>query len=327
MPQQTAASIINNVYTQLTPGDTINFAFQGGEPLLAGLEFFRYFTKIAKTAAPKGVKTNYSIQTNGLIINEDWCCLFKEHKFLVGLSMDGYAALHNNNRLDRHGKGTFNRVMVVKNLLARFDVPFNILCVLTAEAARRASKIWGFVMDEKISHIQFIPCLEPLDLGATPHSLTSKKFAQFYTTLFPLWQKEAEKGNIIHVRLFDDLASIYFTGQGATCGISGRCSPQIIVEADGTVYPCDFYCLDQHKVSNLETNSIKDVFEAVVASGFMQNRPGIPPTCANCSYVKWCQGGCKRMAHAVYGENCGMKVFLDRHLQSLIETTRKLIPR
>ena len=225
MSRETAASLIQNVYSQLTPGDSITFAFQGGEPGLAGLDFFEFFAETAKNASPRGVKTHYAFQTNGLMINDNWCRFFKANNVLVGLSLDGDAPLHNHNRIDAQEKGTFNRVMEAKKLLDRHRVSYNVLCVLTAESARRARRLWGFILKEGIKHVQFIPCLEPLDElhpAAGTAALTSGKFFQFYGDLFPLWQAEAAKGNIIHVRLFEDLAGIYLTGQKLTCGISGR---------------------------------------------------------------------------------------------------------
>ena len=331
MKQDTAAALIHNVYSCLDAGDNLTFAFQGGEPGLAGLDFFEFFTETAKKAAPRGVKTMYAFQTNGLTINGAWCEFFKKNKVLVGLSLDGDAALHNYNRVDAHGKGTYNRVMEAKRLMDRHRAQYNILCVLTSESARRARRIWNFILKEGIRHIQFIPCLEPLETPDGPSeipaesALTAKRFYQFYSDLFPLWKAEAEKGNLVHVRQFEDIAGICLAGQGLTCGMSGRCTPQIVVEADGSVYPCDFYVLDQYRVANLAESSLREVFEAVVKSGFLDPEPTKYDACTNCAYSRWCQGGCKRMAKAVYGHDCGMKQFLDRHLNDLLAVARKLM--
>ena len=335
MKQDTAAALIHNVYSGLETGDYLTFAFQGGEPGLVGLEFFEFFTQTAKKVAPRGVKTTYAFQTNGLMINRDWCEFFVEHNFLVGLSLDGDAALHNQNRADAYGKGTFNRVMDAKRLMDRHNVQYNVLCVLTAESSRRARRIWNFILKEDIKHIQFIPCLEPLETPAksekpivgTEAAITSRRFSQFYSDLFPLWKAEVEKGNLVHVRQFEDLAGIYLAGQGLTCGMSGRCSPQIVVEADGSVYPCDFYVLDEYRVANLADSSLEEVYNAVVGSGFMNNEPAQYSLCGSCTYNKWCKGGCKRMAKVVYGHECGMKSFLDKYLHDLLAVAQRLMQR
>ena len=324
MKRETADSVINNVYADLEPGDFVNFAFQGGEPGLAGLGFFEHFTAEARKAAEPGVETRYAIQTNGLMIDGAWCDFFKANDFLVGLSLDGDMALHNQNRMDRNGKGTFKRVMDAKKTMDQSGVEYNILCVLTAESSRRASRIWDFIIREDIRHIQFIPCLESLEGTPHPAALTGERFYRFYTALYPLWENEANKNNIINVRLFEDIAGIFLAGRGVTCGISGRCSPQIVVEADGGAYPCDFYMIDKYRISDLTRFSLREVFEAVVSSGFLADMPPPPPLCGACAHNQWCGGGCKRMARAVYGENCGMKMFLDERLDSLLAVAAKI---
>jgi len=323
MSREVASAMIKNIFCELESGDHITFAFQGGEPGLAGLDYFTFFVEEVNKAKVAGIKTHYAFQTNGLMINEDWCRFFKANKFLIGLSLDGDSALHNKNRMDSKGKGTFSRVMKAKTLLDRFKVDYNILCVLTAESARRANKIWDFVLREKIGYIQFIPCLEPLG-EKDKNALTGAKFYQFYSSIFPLWKREAEKGNLIVIRFFEDLAAMLLAGQPTTCGLSGGCRPQIIVEADGNVYPCDFYVLEEYRVGNFTDNNIREIFEAIVAGDFLKDsgqRP-ISQACMDCPHSRWCRGGCRRMSNAVYGDPCGMRLFLDECLNDLIKVYR-----
>jgi uncharacterized protein len=180
-------------------------------------------------------------------------------------------------------------------------------------------------MSENIRYVQFIPCLESLDGDMHPAACTADRFYRFYTELFPLWKTEADKGNLINIRLFEDITGVFYSGRGVTCGISGRCSPQIAVEADGGVYPCDFYMLDEYKAGNLALQPLREVFDSVVSGGFSAGAPRPPARCEGCAYVKWCAGGCKRLANAVYGERCGMKMFLDERLDGLLETVRPYV--
>ena len=328
MTREVAAALIKNTFCVLTTGDHITFAFQGGEPGLAGLDFFNFFVEEVKKAKDTDkIRVHYAFQTNGLMVDEAWCEFFRKNKVLVGLSLDGDAALHNRNRMDIRGKGTYNRVMAAKKLFDRHRVDYNILCVLTSESARRAQRIWDFILRENIRHIQFIPCLEPLE-GPVPNTaLNGKRFYQFYSALFRLWKKEAEKGNVISVRLFEDLAALHLAGQRITCGMSGRCTPQIIVEGDGSVYPCDFYVLDEYLIGNLTEHNLQEIFETVVRSDFLREGQQMPNWCGDCSYNMWCRGGCKRMARAIYGEHCGMRLFLDECLNDLLATVREIIRR
>jgi len=324
MTREVATRLISNIFCVLAAGDHITFAFQGGEPGLAGLDFYLYFVEEVKKAAPAGVHVHYTIQTNGLMIDNNWCEFFNENNFLVGLSLDGYAALHNLNRADAQGKGTFNRVMAAKQVLELNDVNYNILCVLTAETSRRANKLWEFILRENIRYIQFIPCLEPFNAQPSKAALTGGRFYQFYLTLFPLWQKEAVKGNIISIRLFDDLAALFLAGKRGACGLTGKCTSQIVVEADGSVYPCDFFVLDEFRVGNLAEQNLQEIYEATASCDFINEVRQMPSLCASCPHTAWCRGGCKRMGSAVYGENCGMRPFLDECLNDLLVTARGL---
>lgn len=323
MSRETAYAVIRHCMEVLIPGDQITFAFQGGEPTLAGLDFYAFFVEAVQQTAAPGVVVDYAIQTNGLSINEEWCLFFKHNRFLVGLSLDGDADLHNRNRLDAEGKGTYSRVRRARELLEKYGTAYNILCVLTAENARHAGKIWRFILKEKMQYIQFIPCLEPFENTQPDYtSLTSERFYRFYSELFPLWRREAEDGHFVSVRLFEDLIGLFLAGKTITCGASGHCTPQIVVEADGGVYPCDFYVLDQYRLSDLTRHTLREAFDAVVASGFLQ---ALPPAkkCVECHYNSWCRGGCKRMAHAVYGDECGMKRFMDACMTDLLAIGRK----
>jgi len=340
MSRETVSALIRNIFVCLEKGDSITFAFQGGEPRLAGLDFFTFFTEEVAKIAVSGVKTEYAIQTNGLGISDEWCKFFLQNNFLVGLSIDGGEALHDTHRKDLHGNGTHSRVMATKQSFDKFAVPYNVLCVLTYKASVQAVKIWDFVIKEKIKFVQFIPCLEPLEstnpaaerTGYVPLaynqniSLTADGFYRFYSVIFPLWKREALRDNFVQVRLFEDLALMFLSGHGMTCGVAGRCQPQIVVEADGSVYPCDFYVLDEYKSGELTRQTLREVFEATVSGTFMHPRE-LPPECQCCTYVQWCHGGCKRMNKAVYGKRCGMKAFLEKYLDELLTVYRRLIDR
>jgi len=321
MQRETARAIIKNIFAGLVSGDEITIAFQGGEPTLAGLNFYTDFTA-AVDELSAGIQVKYTLQTNGLLLNESFIDFLKSREFLVGLSLDGPVAVHNQNRVDNKENGTYGRVIRAKKLLDAKDVPYNILCVLTAESTRHVRRLWDFILAEKIGYVQFIPCLEPLDGIKSGAALTPERFYRFYSELFPLWQAAAEKGRYVSVKLFEDLAVLFIKGQAGSCGLAGGCSPQIVVEADGSVYPCDFYVLDRYKLADLTKMTLKQTFEAVIHSDFLQSEQYSANKCGNCRYYPWCRGGCKRMKRAVYSGkngNCGFKDFLDERLDALLK--------
>lgn len=320
MERDVAVRIIQNIFTGLTQGDTVSFAFQGGEPTLAGLDFFRFFTNEVKKVCGT-VRVSYALQTNGILLDDEWCAFLKEHRFLVGLSLDLLPELHNANRLDARKQGTYSQVRDAKSYLEKHGVDYNILTVLTNSLARHPRQVWDALCKQNIQYVQFIPCLGELDGTASPFALTPERFASFYTQLFPLWAAAFEQGHYRSVKLFDDLIHLLAFGSRNACGITGQCMPQIVVEADGSVYPCDFYALDACRVGNLADTPIEKIYEAAAMSEF-RNRPTEKMAlCSSCPYASVCGGGCPRMRREVCGgpdsRQCGYRMFLDRCLMPI----------
>jgi uncharacterized protein len=327
MTADTMERIIGNVYRDLNDKDEITFAFQGGEPALAGLDWFRQFTEKIASRTEK-VKVHYALQTNGLLIDDAWAFFLKENNFLVGLSIDGGKKFHDKNRPRAGGEGTFDFCIQSKNLLEKYQVEYNILCVLTNELAAEPDKVWRFIKEEKIGFIQFIPCLEGLgEQKTSAFALRPARFASFYSRLYYWWMKELENGSYISVKLFDDTANFFFKGLPTACGIDGRCHPQYVVEADGSTYPCDFYVLDNYNTGNLKDHTLHELFDTETMRGFLKEKRNLPKLCLSCPYLKMCNGGCKRMRTVMYygagGTVCGYKTFLDKCLKPLEYTVRK----
>ncbi|MCL2160180.1 MAG: radical SAM protein, partial [Oscillospiraceae bacterium] len=192
---------------------SISFAFQGGEPSLAGLDIFEYFTacvseKLAKNQ--KKLQINYSIQTNGVGITEDFAKFLKAHKFLVGLSLDGVREINDYYRVDATGQGTHGKIIKTAQLFDRLGVDYNILTVVSSQTARHIKKIYNYYKAQGFSYLQFIPCLEPL--GAKPfssrHFLSPALYERFLTDLFLLWHGDFAAGRYISIRFFDNLVRI-----------------------------------------------------------------------------------------------------------------------
>ena len=328
MLRQTANKIIENTFKDLAEGDEITFGFQGGEPTLAGLSWFMDF--IAKVKAQRQKTTvNYSLQTNGLLLDEEWCKFLHENNFLVGLSVDGVERFHDNYRLDTQGRSTYREVMKRKELLEKHSVEYNILCVLTNDLAGDPDRIWRFILREKIRFIQFIPCLDTLEeQQPSRYTLRPARFAAFYSRLFRLWEQELETGHYVSVKFFDDIAHFFFRNIPNACGITGKCQPQYVIEADGKVYPCDFYALDEYSTGNLAEQTLREIFYSEKMQCFLKDSPPLPGTCEKCFYYKACMGGCKRMRNVMYcsqdGTICGYKTFLDKCLKPLERSLHRL---
>jgi uncharacterized protein len=304
MQTDIARDIIKNVLMDLSAGDKVTFAFQGGEPTLAGLSFFEGFFETVDSMR-KNVDVDYAFQTNGLVIDEDWCGLLKSRPVLVGLSIDGEFSVHDQNRKASDGAGTYKRVMQVKRLFEQHGIKYNILSVLTNSSARHPQKMWGFITKENIEHIQFIPCLDELDTEMkSPYRLEPARFYSFYKALFGLWSKSLREGKYISVKFFDDLANLLLYDMPTSCGMTGQCSLQYVIESDGSVYPCDFYVFDSYCMGSLKTNLPSEVASngaPFLASG--REYAGRSP-CVQCHYLNgFCGGGCKRLIASMYISN------------------------
>ncbi len=335
MSQAVAEKVIGNVFASLREGDSVSFAFQGGEPTMAGLAFFRRFVSLVREAQQRctaNVQVHYALQTNGLLLNEEWCVFLRENRFLVGLSLDGDAALHNQNRIDEKGRGSFSQVMHARRLLELHKVEYNILCVLTNHMARYPQKLWHFLKEQQIGYVQFIPCLPELDSKApSPYALTPARFASFYTELLRLWAEELQKGRYISVKLFDDILNLLIRRQVTACGLTGQCQQQIVVEADGSVFPCDFYAIDQWKMGNLTETTLEALLDGERARAFLDRPRAQHEICRGCKWRKICGGGCPRMGDTMYvtpdGKTCGYRDFLTGNAETINRVAAVLCQR
>jgi len=330
MSHDTADKIIDNIFKSITGMSEITFGFQGGEPTLAGLSWFRHFVDYV-TIRKGNISVRYTFQTNGLLLDESWCTFFRENNFLIGLSIDGGKRFHNRNRICSEDNGTYEICLRSKELLEKSGVEYNILCVLINDLAKEPEKVWHFIMNENIRYIQFIPCLEPLfsELHrADGNILRPMLFAQFYSRLLPLWIRELEKGNYVSVKFFDDIVNYFCKNIPTSCGIDGRCNNQCVIEADGSVYPCDFYAVDSYKLGNLSEMALHDIFIADKFHNFIMESPKLSKNCTLCHFFPKCRGGCKRMRNVMYagatGTVCGFRSFLEKCLAPLEYTARKV---
>lgn len=327
MKQDISRKMIENIYVDLEDGDELTLAFQGGEPTLAGLPYFRYIISLINEQK-KRVRVHYAIQTNGIVINQKWSEFLKEHNFLVGLSIDGHPIYHDMNRVDPKGRGTFHKVLRTKELFDEYQIEYNVLCVLTNPLAKEAQKVFRFIKEQNIQYVQFIPCLDELNAEKrNAYASTTKRFGSFYHKLFQLWMKELRNKHYISIKLFDDLVNLTAFHTVSACGMLGNCQVQYVIEADGSVYPCDFYVLDEYRMGYIQENTLKELFEQDRAYNFLCNKDSLNEECYSCPFWQVCQGGCKRMKDAMYidkDKNCGYRQLLEEFLPRVEEILRLL---
>ncbi len=271
-------------------------AFQGGEPTLAGLDFYNKYIEIVNKHNKKSLKINHAIQTNGTLIDEDWAKFLKENNFLVGVSLDGPKDCHDAFRFDTNDKGSYNSVMKGISHLEKHKVDYNILCVVNSVTAKKIQSIYNFYKKNNFEYLQFIPCIQPFGEhnSKMPFSLSSKDYSRFMCTLFDLWYKDIQSGQATHMRDFENYIEMLLGYPPESCGKSGICSAQYVIEADGGCYPCDFYVLDKYKLGNVNEQSFKEIDDKRLELKFIENSAKIPQKCRECKYFRICRGGCKR---------------------------------
>lgn len=296
MTEATADRLIEDAFAALDERGMVTFAFQGGEPTLAGLDYFRHFVAKAAQCNTKRVQVNYAIQTNGLALNEEWADFFAAHRFLVGVSVDGTKAIHEELRPDAAGKSTWNRVTKNLALLQKKRVDTNILCVVTRLCAKSPVKVYHALQKLGGQYLQFIPCLDPLggERGSMEYSLTPELYASFLCGLFDAWYLDWKNGRYTSIRLFDDYVHLAMGMPAGTCATSGSCGAYLVVEGDGTLYPCDFYCLDDWKLGKVGEQPLEAFLHGEREQEFLAQGERHPEECAMCACRGLCFGGCKR---------------------------------
>lgn len=296
MTRQTAELLIRQALDAAGEQGNISIAFQGGEPTLAGLPFFVSFVEMMARYNANRVPVSYAIQTNGYALDAAWAAFLAKNRFLVGISVDGDKALHDEFRLDASGKGTWKQTQKSLRLLQEAGVACNLLCVVTKRCARSAVRTYHALQKTGIGYLQFIPCLDPLgeERGRQPWSLTPEDYGGFLCALFDAWYRDWEEGRYTSVRLFDDYVHLAMGMPSSTCATQGRCGAYSVVEADGSVYPCDFYALDQWKLGNIHQTPLGELQQTQRAADFLKEGLHRPAMCQECRWVRLCFGGCKR---------------------------------
>ena len=271
------------------------FGFQGGEPTLAGLDFFRRFLDLERKYAKPGVRVQHTIQTNGLLLDEEWAAFLQKNRFLVGLSMDGGKAMHDRFRADARGEGTWRRVRAALDLLEKHGVETNLLSVITGQTAKHPEQFYRELKATGCRFIQPIPCLDPLGSdGNEEYSLRPKQYGKFLATLFDLWYRDWAAGDYVSIRPFDDYVHLLCGGVPSSCTAAGRCGQYLVVESDGTVYPCDFYTVSEWSLGNIRDKGIEELLSGELAREFIRAGGEKPEECRTCPYYRACRGGCKR---------------------------------
>jgi uncharacterized protein len=309
-------------YIEAQNGEQVIFSWQGGEPTMLGIDFFRDIVDIQKRYAPIGRRISNDLQTNATLLDDEWCTFLKEQDFLVGVSIDGPRELHDAFRLDRKGQPTFDKVMRGIGLLRKHGVQFNTLTVVNRLNARRPLDVYRFLRNELGStYIQFIPCVEPkvfhsvapqhwpadsqpmlgsnaakpgsADSVVTDWSVDPDDWGYFLCRTFDEWYKR-DVGRVL-VNLFET-AVVQTMGRPAqTCVTAEFCGKALAIEHDGEVYSCDHYVYPAYALGNISATHLGEMaFSARQQAFGYAKRDALPAYCRQCKHLSLCWGECPK---------------------------------
>jgi serine-type anaerobic sulfatase-maturating enzyme len=293
MTAETIERIVDTYLFYSYPGGA--FAFQGGEPTLAGLPFFEKLVRLQQEHGRSGQSVSNSLQTNAVLLDENWCALFREYNWLLGVSLDGPEEVNDLYRYNKERRGTWKRVMQSIDLLKKHRVEFNILCVLSQANVGKAKELYRFYRGIGIDHMQFIPLAEFDGKGnPLPFTITPTQYGRFLCDLFDVWWPERRK---VRVRLFDNIAEAVAGQKPGTCTMHETCDSYVVVEYNGDVYPCDFFVESDWKLGNVNLDSWAEIARRTRRYNFASKKTLAHPECQVCEYQSICHGGCPKFRH------------------------------
>lgn len=284
-------------YIYAQPADTgeVNFTWQGGEPTLMGLPFFRKALALQKKYARPGMRITNSFQTNGTRLDDDWAQFFHDNEFLVGISIDGPEYLHDEFRPDKGGYGSFYKVMEGLEYLKKHEVMFNTLTCVQSSNSSYPVKVYRFLKEIGSTHLQFIPIVEPQPDGSVSYrSVHPKKYGTFLSGIFDEWLRRNDIGKI-YVQDFDVTLSILAGYPSPVCIHSETCGHAMAIEHNGDLYSCDHFVFPDYRLGNIMEHQAKAMHESARQQQFgLDKRDKLPRFCRECDFLKVCNGGCPK---------------------------------
>ena len=306
----------------------IGFSWHGGEPMLAGIEFFRKAVEIQKRHQPSGTKIINGIQTNGTLLNGEWCDFLAKEGFVVGISMDGPPGMHNRCRLSKDKKSTFRRVLRGYRMLQKYRIFTEILCVVNSYNANYPLEVYRFFRELGAHFLTFLPLVERLPGSAslvTERTVPAGTFGLFLSVIFDEWTKKDI--GAIKIQIFEEAARTAFSQDHTLCIFKKTCGGVPVIEHNGDFYSCDHYVDPAYKLGNISRNTLIQLLDHPKQKAFgLAKKETLPRYCRECEVLDMCNGECpkNRFITAPSGEKglnylCeGYKLFF-RHCRPFVD--------
>jgi len=269
------------------------FSWQGGEPTVMGLDFFKKALVALMEKYGKGRNVTNTLQTNGTLLNSEWAGVLRKYNFLVGLSLDGPAEIHDRNRRDANGGGTHKRVIAALELLKKNKVEFNILTLVSQANVKNPLEVYRYLKNLGIKYHQYIECVEYAPDGKlAPFAISGTEWGEFICRIFDEWY-EKDRYNI-SVRLFDTVLTKLVDHQVIACSAGRDCRQYLVVEHNGDIYPCDFFVEPRFKLGNIMENSWEEILDSPLYEQFGKRKRAADEQCGNCQWLDLCAACCPK---------------------------------
>lgn len=312
-------------YISSQPTPVVEFVWQGGEPTLLGIDFFRRAVELQRRFA--GQKTiNNALQTNGTLLTDAWCEFLREHNFMVGISLDGPQDIHDRYRCDRTGKGSFTRVMRGLRLIQKHGVEYNVLASVARETTGRPLDVYGFLRDNGVEFIQFAPIVERLpdarsrqhglllsgpasldtvemQTEVTPWTVIPEEYGDFLVAVYEEWVRN-DVGKVF-VMNFEWALNAWIGNPSPVCVHAQQCGSSLVMEYNGDIYACDHFVYPHYRLGNILTDVLPDLVKKSRQNGFgITKETALPHKCNACEILAACRGGCPkhRFSQTLTGE-------------------------
>ena len=275
------------------PTETILFSWHGGEPTILGVEFFRRAIELQRKHAPAGREILNGIQTNGTLLDEEWCKFLAEEKFYVGLSIDGPRDLHDFYRVDKNDRATHKQTLQAFRMLRRHGVHVDVLCVVNSKNVRQPLSVYRFFKDLGVRFLQFLPMVGRAPDGAIrPESVPAEAYGEFLNEIFDEWIRH-DTGQIV-IQNFDEASRPYLGMDHALCIFRETCGDVVALEHNGDLYSCDHYVDRNHRLGNLRDRTLSEMLDDSFQHEFGRKKADLPNYCRQCEFLNLCNGGCPK---------------------------------
>ena len=291
MSEETLERVVSTFMATQQP--TYSFGWQGGEPTLMGVDFFRRAVELQQAYGGPGSRVANGLQTNGMLVDDEMAKLFHDYRFLIGVSLDGPEDVHDTYRRSLAGSGTYARVRKGIEALQKNDVDVNILVLVSQANVRRAAEVYEFLRDQGFRYHQYIPCVEfGPDGTKAPFAITGAEWGAFLNELWDAWYPRDTRR--ISIRHFDSVLEYLVRGSYNVCSMGGRCNGYFVVEHTGDVYPCDFAVAEDTLLGNIHDTEWGALQRSPAYRRFAAQKAQWSSACAECPYLHLCSGDCTK---------------------------------